>query len=110
VPRVDRAPDLSAASCAHEVLDGHHQVDGGCALDRRGEWRFVLLTLWPELHDRAIEQPPDAFDDVAVGHAHAHYGKPGVGWRPGEERSLALEDPGEPMEVRRVDDYDLRIT
>jgi hypothetical protein len=42
-----------------------------------------MFTALSQLHHGTIQKPTDAFDDVAVGHAHAHDGNSGFGWWPG---------------------------
>jgi hypothetical protein len=84
--------------------DSSHQVDCRRARDRYDERPLVVLLPRSQWHDGPVKKSPDSFDHVAVGHADTHDRKSWSGWRPGEERSFALEDPDEPMEVSRVDE------
>jgi hypothetical protein len=54
-------------------------------------------------HHRTLDKASDTFDDVSVGHRHPYDWDTSSGrWR-GEERALAFEDPGQPVEVSIVD-------
>jgi hypothetical protein len=109
VPREDRSLDLGAAFRTHGLVHRHHEFDRWGALDRHGKWLLVVFTTRSQRHDCPIEKSRNAFDDVAIGHAHAHNRKTWLGGRPGEERSFAFEDSGQPMEIERVDQHFVRV-
>jgi hypothetical protein len=72
MPRRDRALDLRLAKHAHVRMDRSHQEDRGSSLDARHVRRLVMRATFAQRDDRALDQSPNAFDDVAVSHRHAN--------------------------------------
>jgi hypothetical protein len=104
MPRANCSLDLGLALRAHEVVDGRHEIDRWSSFDGHGERTFVMCFPRSQWDHGSVKKSPHAIDYVAIGHADTHYRKTRLGWRPREERSFALEDPDEPMEVSRVDE------
>jgi hypothetical protein len=64
---------------------------------------FVVLAARPQFHHCSLEQPRDAFDDIAIGHADPQEWLSRCGWWRREEGPFALEDADKPVEVDCVD-------
>ena len=104
MPRADRSLDLGLALRAHEIVDCRHEIDRRSSFDGHGERGLVVCFSRAEWHDRSVKESAHPIDDITIGHAYAHDRKTWLGWRPRQERSFALEDPNEPVEVGPVDE------
>lgn len=95
-----RTVDLSSPTLAHDRPERCHQVHSRSTLDR-GEIRGLVSELESALASpyRATEQMGRTDDHVAVRHRELDRRTSRPRWRTGEERPLALEQTGEPVEL-----------
>ena len=54
-------------------------------------------------HHSALDESPNAFDYVTIGHRHSNDWDASSRWRRGEKGALAFEDPDQPEEITIVD-------
>ena len=102
-PVFQRHVDLCAPHRSEFRSGVHHQSHRWQTAKHRGERGFVVILIRLDPNYGALNERPDACEDVAIGHLHAYDGCVRRRRWSVHERALAFENPRQPMKIEMFD-------